>query len=135
MTQTELELEGMSCASCAAAVERALNRVDGVDATVTFATERAAVVFDPERASVGELVGAVESIGYGARERTPLATTPPDRLGPLRRRLTAAVVLSVPLAVLAVIPPARFDGWERGRAAMSTPARLWGGRGVHRARA
>src|SRR5262249_35787455 len=133
MTQTELELEGMSCASCAAAVERALNRVDGVDATVNFATERAAVVFDPERASVGELVGAVESIGYGARERTPLATTPPDRLGPLRRRLTAAVVLSVPLAVLAVIPAARFDGWEWVALALSTPVVFWAGAEFHRA--
>ena len=104
MTQLELELDGMSCASCAAGIERALNRLDGVEATVNFATERAAVAFDPERASVDELVGAVESIGYGARERTPLAAAPPDRLAPLRRRLIVAVALSIPLAVLAMVP-------------------------------
>src|SRR3954449_7222253 len=112
MTTTELELDGMSCASCAAAIERALNRLDGAECTVNFATERAAVAYDPERTSVDDLVGAVESIGYGARERAPLATAAPDRLGVLRRRLVAAVALSIPLAVLAMVPPARFDGWE-----------------------
>ena len=132
MTQTELELEGMSCASCAAGIERALNRLDGVEATVNFATERAAVAFDPERASVDELVGAVESIGYGARERAPLAAAPPDRLAPLRRRLVVAAVLSVPLAVLAMVPAARFGGWEWVALALSTPVVFWAGAEFHR---
>ncbi len=132
MTQLELELDGMSCASCAAGIERALNRLDGVEATVNFATERAAVAFDPERASVDELVGAVESIGYGARERTPLAAAPPDRLAPLRRRLIVAVALSIPLAVLAMVPAARFAGWEWVALALSTPVVFWAGAEFHR---
>ncbi len=133
MSQLELELDGMSCASCAAGIERALNRLDGVEATVNFATERAAVAFDPERASVDELVGAVESIGYGARERPPLAAAPPDRLAPLRRRLVAAVALSIPLAVLAMVPAARFAGWEWVALALSTPVVFWAGADFHRA--
>jgi Cu+-exporting ATPase len=133
MTQLELELDGMSCASCAAGIERALNRLDGVEATVNFATERAAVAFDPERASVDELVGAVESIGYGARERAPLAAARPDRLAPLRRRLVAAVALSIPLAVLAMVPAARFAGWEWVALALSTPVVFWAGADFHRA--
>ncbi len=132
MVKTELELDGMSCASCAAGIERALNRLDGVEATVNFATERAAVAFDSERASVDELVGAVESIGYGAREHAPLAAAPPDRLEPLRRRLVAAVALSVPLAVLAMVPATRFDGWEWVALALSTPVVFWAGAEFHR---
>src|SRR3954467_15467409 len=127
MMQTELELDGMSCASCAAAIERALNRVEGAECTVNFATERAAVAYDPERASVDDLVGAVASIGYGARERAPLAAAAPDRLGALRRPLVTAVMLSLPLAVLAMVPPARFDGWEWLALALSTPVVFWAG--------
>jgi len=133
MTTTELELDGMSCASCAAGIERALNRLDGVEATVNFATERAAVAFDPERASVDGLVGAVEAIGYGARERTPLAEAPPDRVAALRRRLVAAVVLSTPLAVLGMVPASRFRGWEWVALALATPVVFWSGAEFHRA--
>jgi P-type Cu+ transporter len=133
MTETELELDGMSCASCAAGIERALNCLDGVEASVNFATERAAVAFDPERASVDELVEVVESIGYGARERVPLAAAPPDRLAPLRRRLFAAIALSIPLAVLAMVPGARFSGWEWVALALSTPVVFWAGAEFHRA--
>src|SRR4051794_32687085 len=132
MAQTELELDGMSCAACAASVERALNRLDGVEATVNFATERAAVAFDPDRASVDALVGAVQSIGYGARERSPLAAAPPDRLAPLRLRLVVAALLSLPLAVLAMVQATRFGGWEWVSLALSTPVVFWAGAEFHR---
>ena len=122
----------MSCASCAAGIERALNRLDGVEATVNFATERAAVAFDPERASVDELVGAVESIGYGAREHARACRAPPDRPraaapSPRRRR-----PLSAPLAVLAMVPAARFGGWEWVALALWTPVVFWAGAEFHR---
>ena len=66
MTTVQLELEGMTCAACAARIEKALNTVGGVEASVNFATEKAAVSFKDERVTVDDLVGAVKSAGYGA---------------------------------------------------------------------
>src|SRR3954447_9328567 len=64
--RTTLALEGMTCASCASRIERALNKLDGVEATVNFATETAAVSFDPQRVAEEQLIGAVEKPGYAA---------------------------------------------------------------------
>jgi P-type Cu+ transporter len=131
MTQAELELEGMSCAACAASIERALNRVDGVDATVNFATERAAVAFDPERASLDQCIDAVESIGYGAREHEPMAAHAHDHPVPARR-LVVAFVLSVPLALIAMVPALQFEGWEWVALVLATPVVFWSGAEFHR---
>ncbi len=137
--RTRLELEGMTCASCAARIERRLNKLDGVEATVNFATEEAAVSFDPARARVEELIAAVESIGYGAS--LPRAHDSHDSHGSgsapnqraLLRRLTASAALSLPLVLLAMVPPLQFGGWEWLSLALATPAVLWAGWPFHRA--
>ena len=109
--QLRLEIEGMTCASCVARVEKALNGLDGVDrASVNLATERATVAFDRSQLGVDQLIGAVESIGFHAA--LPLER---ERLGPdrsSRTRLLLATVLTVPVAVLAMVPLAQFSGWE-----------------------
>jgi Cu+-exporting ATPase len=128
----ELELEGMSCASCAAHVERALNEVAGAEATVNLATERAAVRFDPRQASVADLVEAVQSAGYGARERSDAAPAAAAAADPLVPRLAAAVVLTLPAALLAMVPALQFAGWEWASLGLATPVVFWSGVGFHR---
>jgi Cu+-exporting ATPase len=126
-----LDLEGMTCASCAARIERKLNKLEGIEATVNFATEQATVQRDPS-VTLDDLVGAVESAGYHAR---PAAAghhhgEPADVL---RRRLVAAGVLTVPVALLAMVPPLQFTGWEWVALVLSTPVVLYSGIGFHRA--
>jgi P-type Cu+ transporter len=129
----DLELEGMSCAACAARIERTLNELDGVEATVNFATERAAVRYDPQHIGPGDLVGAVESAGYRARERRSGEPAHEHGATGLSRRLAAAVVLTVPVALLAMVPAFGFDGWEWLALALATPVVFWSGAGFHRA--
>ena len=86
--QIRLDLEGMTCASCAARIERSLNGLDGVEATVNLATEQAAVRYD-RRVSVDELVGHVEAAGYGAAPGRPRTRTPHDERDALRLRLAS----------------------------------------------
>src|SRR2546425_122275 len=112
-----LELEGMTCASCAARIEKKLNKLDGVEALVNFGTEVATVSFDPARVRVEELIAAVDAIGYGAAVPRPAADA--ARAGDaaaaqqqLFRRLLFSIVLSVPLVLFAMVGPTRFDGWE-----------------------
>ena len=109
MTTLQLELEGMTCAACAARIERALNKLDGVDATVNYATERAAVRYEDDIA-VDDLFRAVEGAGYSA-SLTRTESGPGDRLG---LRLVVAAALTVPVALIAMVPPLGFD--EIGRA-------------------
>jgi P-type Cu+ transporter len=132
LRRTTLELEGMTCASCAARVERTLNGIDGVDAAVNLATERATVAFDPGRVAVDDLVRAVESAGYRA-SLTRAADA--DAARPLRAALTVAVVLTAPLVLLSAIPPLQFDRWEWVALALATPVVFWCGRSFHRAAA
>jgi len=130
--RVRLEIGGMTCASCAARVERKLNKLEGVTASVNFATEEAAVSFDPARVAVDELIEAVEATGYTAA--LPHAhDEDDDPTRPLLLRLAVAAVLSVPLVVLAMVPPARFAGWEWLAFALSAPVILWAGLGFHRA--
>ena len=131
-----LELEGMTCASCAARIERKLNRLEGVEATVNYATEEAAVAFDPAHRRVEELIAAVEAAGYGASlpGATP-ADASEQAARSLRRRLVVAAALSVPLVLLAMVPPLQFGGWEWLALALSTPVVLWAGWPFHRAAA
>ncbi len=129
-----LSLEGMTCAACAARIERKLNRLEGVDAAVNLATEQASVRYDPAATSVAELIDAVESAGYqasvGPRER------PLDRGDArLRTRLVGAAALTTPLTVLAMVFPLQFDGWEWVARARATPVGWWAGWPVHRAAA
>ena len=134
MANRTLELEGMTCASCAVRIEKALNHLDGVSATVNFATERATVSCDASTPP-DSLVAAVEAAGYAARPVAARAWTAPERDAgrALRRRLALAVLLTLPLAVLAMAPPAQFDGWEWVALALSTPVVFYAGLGFHRA--
>jgi P-type Cu+ transporter len=131
--QVRLDLEGMTCASCAARIEKKLNALEGVEATVNFATEQATAHCDPAL-PLETLVGAVESAGYSAREAAPAHEhhhDEPARL--LRRRLVVAVALTVPVALLGMIPALQFGGWEWVALALSTPVVSWSGLGFHRA--
>ena len=133
MTEVRLALEGMTCASCAARIEKKLNRLEGVEATVNFATEQATVRSD-RTIPLDALVGAVESAGYGAREAVPAHThqhDEPTRI--LRRRLAVAVALTLPVALLAMVPPLQFSNWEWVALVLATPVVFWSGIGFHRA--
>jgi Cu+-exporting ATPase len=133
--EVRLDLEGMTCASCAARIEKKLNKVDGVEATVNFATEQATVHCDPA-VPVAALIGAVDSAGYTARVST--AAHGHDHDEPARvlwRRLVVAIVLSVPIVLLAMVPPLRFSGWDWVALVLSTPVVFWSGIGFHRAAA
>ena len=136
-----LDLEGMTCASCAARIEKNLNRLDGVDATVNFATEQATVACDPS-VTVDELVRAVESAGYHAQPAPVRHVAHPEGgvrehhdepAAALEQRLIAAIALTVPVAVLAMVPAVEFSGWGWVALALSDPVILWGGFGFHRA--
>ena len=129
----ELAISGMTCASCAAHVEKRLNRLPGVEATVNFACEHATVDFDPAQVSVEELIGAVETAGYGASLPATVAEKDPSR--PYRRRLVVAVVSSVPLAVFAWLPASRPPGWEWISLALATPVVFYAGWPFHSAAA
>jgi Cu+-exporting ATPase len=131
--QTTLALEGMTCASCAARIERTLNKVGGVEATVNFATETASVSFDPSVVAPGQLTAAVERIGYRAQlrdERRGEHAAHEHEAMPLR--LLAALVLSVPLLLMAMIPPLQFTGWEWVSLVLATPVVFWSGTQFHR---
>ncbi len=127
----ELVIGGMTCASCAAHIEKRLNRLDGVAATVNFASEHAAVAFDPTQVSVDELIGAVEAAGYEAF--LPAAVTEENPARPYRRRLVLAVALTVPLMVFAWVPGSRPPGWEWVSLVLATPVVFYAGWPFHRA--
>jgi Cu+-exporting ATPase len=133
MAEVRLDLEGMTCASCAARIEKKLNNIDGVEATVNLATEQATVRADAPIA-LERLIEAVESAGYGAREVAPTAAHDHDEaLSVLRRRLVVATVLTVPLTLIALVPPLQFNGWGWVALALSTPVVFWAGAAFHRA--
>ena len=129
--EVRLDLEGMTCASCVARIERKLNKVEGVEATVNFATEQATVRHDAS-VSVDELVRVVEAAGYHAAPATDAAHRH-DETAPLAAKLVAAIALTIPVALLAMVPPFQFTGWEWVAFALATPVVLWAGSGFHRA--
>jgi Cu+-exporting ATPase len=129
--EVRLELEGMTCASCVNRIERKLNKLDGVEASVNFATEQATVRCDP-RVSVDELVGAVEAAGYGARPVTAGAHHH-EESSMLSLRLAVAAALTAPLALLAMVPPLQFSSWEWAALGLATPVVFWSGATFHRA--
>ncbi len=135
----ELPIEGMTCASCAARVEKRLNRLEGVNATVNYATETASVSFDPGSVEPERLVEAVERAGYGARlpvaDGEAAAEEPEERdpTAPLRRRLVVSAALSLPVLLMSMIPALQFDNWQWLALQLATPVVLWGGWPFHRA--
>ncbi|RVW06301.1 heavy metal translocating P-type ATPase [Rhodococcus spongiicola] len=136
----ELSIGGMTCASCAARIEKKLNKLDGVTATVNYATEKAKVAYD-DTVSTDDLVATVESAGYTATLPAPPATDESgadedsqDReLGALRTRLIVSAVLSVPVIAMAMIPPLQFTNWQWLSLTLAAPVIVWGGLPFHRA--
>jgi len=136
----DLPITGMTCASCAARVEKTLNRLDGVAASVNYATETASVTFDPAVVAPERLVEAVEQAGYGAR-LPAAAPAPPapaedaadDPAASLRRRFLVSAVLTVPVVLLSMIPALQFDNWQWVALQFATPVVLWGGWPFHQA--
>jgi P-type Cu+ transporter len=129
VSEITLELEGMTCASCAGRVERRLNDLAGVEASVNLATEKAAVRYDETTVAVDDLIRVVQAAGYEA-SLAPAESDPEDSL---RARLLAAIALTVPLAAIAMLPPLQFDGWEWLAFALATPIVFWAGWPFHRA--
>ena len=127
----ELEITGMTCASCAARIEKKLNKLDGVAATVNYATEKAAVAvppgYDPRI-----LIGEIEKAGYSATLPQPSASDDHE-LAPLRRRLVAAIVLAGPVIAMAMLPALQFHRWHWVSLALATPVVVWCGRPFHAA--
>lgn len=132
----DLRVGGMTCASCAARVEKKLNRMDGVTASVNFATETA-TVRHPGGVAVDDLVRTVEATGYTAAPPAPAAEEPDDGQAPaersLRTRLWWNAILSVPLFVLTMVPATQFPYWQWVALALATPVATWGAWPFHRA--
>jgi Cu+-exporting ATPase len=127
----ELDIEGMTCASCAMRVERTLNRIPGVQANVNFATERA-VVHLPPTVSTQEAIATVEKTGYGAREHSAHSEWGMDtRL--TRRRLLVSLVLTIPIVVMAMVMPLQFPGWQWVSLVLAIPVVTWCAWPFHRA--
>ncbi|AZH78219.1 copper-translocating P-type ATPase [Microbacterium sp. Y-01] len=136
----ELEIGGMTCASCAMRIEKKLNRIDGVTATVNYATEKAKITA-PAGIDPSVLIAEVEKTGYTAALPAPVATTPaPDaesasdrELTDLRHRLIASIVLTVPVVAMAMIPALQFTSWQWLSLALAAPVIVWAAWPFHRA--
>ena len=132
----ELPITGMTCASCANRIERKLNKLDGVAASVNYATERATVDFDPAATDPELLVETVRAAGYDARLPATAEEGPagePDAPSPLRQRLLVSAALTLPVLLLSMIPPLQFDDWQWAVLALASPVVLWGAWPFHRA--
>ncbi|MGC5009209.1 heavy metal translocating P-type ATPase [Streptosporangium sp. DT93] len=146
--EIELAIGGMTCASCAARIERRLNKLEGVSATVNYATEKAKVAY-PGEITHDDLIAEVRKAGYTAEPPAPPAPPEPvtapdgsersgehdehDGLAPLRQRLITSAVLSVPVVAMAMIPALQFDNWQWLSLALAGPVVVYGGWPFHRA--
>ncbi|MFI1033714.1 heavy metal translocating P-type ATPase [Streptomyces sp. NPDC020951] len=138
-SEVELLIGGMTCASCAARVEKKLNRMDGVTATVNYATEKAKVSY-PAGIEVADLIATVVKTGYSAEEPAPEPPVqgqeemPRDpELDSLRHRLIVSVLLAAPVVLLAMVPSLQFDNWQWLSLTLAAPAVVWGGGPLHKA--
>jgi Cu+-exporting ATPase len=134
--RVDLEIDGMTCASCASRIEKKLNGLEGVEASVNLATETAAIRYDPAQVALEELIGAIRQTGYGAA--LPGGGLAEDEANPPRvalLRLIGAAVLTVPLTLIAMVPPLQFEGWEWVALALAAPVVLVAGWPFHRAAA
>ncbi|WP_239376171.1 cation-translocating P-type ATPase [Frankia sp. Cj5] len=149
--EIDLSIGGMTCASCAARIEKRLNKLDGVTAAVNYATERARVVY-PGRLTTAALIAEVEKAGYRASVPQPETRRPArpgntaaraagetgaaaemDQTGPLRARLVSCTALSLPVLLLAMVPALQFDNWQWLSLALAAPVVLGGGLPFHHA--
>ncbi|MET9785336.1 heavy metal translocating P-type ATPase [Streptomyces canus] len=134
-SEVELLIGGMTCASCAARVEKKLNRMDGVTATVNYATEKARVSY-PAGVDVADLIATVVKTGYTAEEPAPPAREPSrddPELSALRQRLLVSVALAVPVVALSMVPALQFDNWQWLALTLASPVVVWGAWPFHQA--
>ncbi|MDX5961896.1 heavy metal translocating P-type ATPase [Rhodococcus opacus] len=141
----ELSIGGMTCASCAARIEKKLNKLDGVSASVNYATEKAKVIYSGP-IQPAELVATVKATGYTATlpppptaeggvqvEKTGAAAEEPDEAASLRIRLLISLILTAPVAALSMIPALQFTNWQWLALTMASPVVVWGALPFHRA--
>ncbi|MFT8394652.1 heavy metal translocating P-type ATPase [Propionibacterium sp.] len=131
----DLDVSGMTCASCAAHIQKKLNKVDGVRAAVNYATNKAHVLA-PAGTTSDQLIEVVRNAGYDASLPTPEVdgdTKDQAHADAIRRRLIVSAILSVPVVAVAMVTPWQFPGWQWMSLALATPVVLWGGFGFHRA--
>lgn len=138
MAVIDLDITGMTCASCANRIEKKLNKQEGVTATVNYATEKAHIeTGEGAAADADSYIAIVEKLGYGGsvpKPEKPAGDDPAAKeLRGLKRRLVVAVVLATPVILLAMIPPLQFDYWQWISFALATPVILWAGWPFHKA--
>jgi P-type Cu+ transporter len=137
--QVELPITGMTCASCANRIERKLNKLDGVSATVNYATGTATVDYESAAVEPDRLLAAVEAAGYQAvlpsaePERSDAGGDQLHEIAPLRRRLLVSLVLTLPVLAMAMIPPLQFDNWQWLSLTLAAPVVAWGAWPIHTA--
>ena len=137
----ELPITGMTCASCAMRIEKKLNKLDGVEASVNYATEKARVDYDPAAVTPDQLVAAVEAVGYTATLPAPAGGTEAEAGEPaedlhlvaLRQRLIGAFLLSVPVVLLGMIPALQFESWQWLSLTLAAPVATWAAWPFHKA--
>ncbi|WP_431989366.1 heavy metal translocating P-type ATPase [Streptomyces albogriseolus] len=140
LSEVELLIGGMTCASCAARVEKKLNRMDGVTATVNYATEKARISYPPG-IEVADLITTVVKTGYTAEEPAPprrddeddTASGADPETAALRARLVVSALLSLPVVLLAMVPSLQFDNWQWLSLTLAAPVVVWGAAPFHRA--
>ncbi|TFD81289.1 copper-translocating P-type ATPase [Cryobacterium sp. Sr8] len=134
--QVELVVGGMTCASCAARIEKKLNRMPGVEASVNYATEKA-TVFVPEGTTVEQAIATIEATGYRAELPAPpeasSEASPESEVDSLRRRLLVSAALAIPVALMSMIPALQFTNWQWLALTLAAPVAVWGAWPFHRA--
>jgi Cu+-exporting ATPase len=142
VSEVELAIGGMTCASCAARIEKKLNRMDGVEATVNYATEKAKVNYRGDGVAISDLIATVEATGYTAKEPTPAGADSasasgtaeePDLLRSLRQRLITTVLLAVPVIAMAMVPAFQFEYWQWLSLTLTAPVVTYAAWPFHRA--
>jgi P-type Cu+ transporter len=139
LDEVRLDIAGMTCTSCATRIERKLNKLDGVQASVNYATEAATVRFDPARVGTDRLLETVAAAGYTAALPVPPVDDdqppPADPDGALRQRLLVSAALTVPVLLLSMVPALQFDDWQWLALTLASPVAVWGAWPFHRAAA
>jgi Cu+-exporting ATPase len=135
LRELELNLTGMTCAACAARIEKSLNKLDGVEAAVNYATETAMVAFDGDNVEPANLIAAVEKAGYGAsvvEEGADAVDTLEIRLREIRLRLIVSAAFAVPVMFISMISALQFSGWKWWMGFLSLPVTTWGAWPFHK---
>ena len=137
VTEVDLDIDGMTCASCAARVERKLNKLPGVVATVNYTTERAHISL-PSDVSIADAIATVEATGYSASQPARIESQADDgiqsdEVRSLRERVTISAVLTVPVVLMAMVPILQFDYWQWLSLTLAAPVVVWGALPFHRA--